>query len=274
MIKLLKLIKQNLTEAIIKSDHYLLRKAERVDVKHVAVSARVLGTYSREEIVPKLKEVVKQELTKRLNFLETKDITASQTHNIGYVVMKIYVKNRDVSEPAVVTVASSVGATGLDKQIEGNSFIVVVKGETAVTVFPIIYRGSRDLEEQLIRHDKHKGKFTNKSYRIAQAVDVDYVIDLQELMGEKTITQTQKVTPEELPYKVRTDYRVGQAFDHETYGKGIVVSTSSGVKGIGDSRGIVDWIDVDFKKPYFKGGQIHKYRRISNIYTKPYFDRK
>ena len=55
-------------------------------------------------------------------------------------------------------------------------------------------------------------------------------------------------------------------------GKGKIVNTSNGAAGKGDANGKLDWVEVDFGKPFLSGGKLQTVRRIPNIYTKTYFD--
>ena len=87
-------------------------------------------------------------------------------------------------------------------------------------------------------------------------------------------SKEEKIKEEDLPYKVRTDYRTGANFEHKVYGTGKIVTTSSGNRGIADSRGMLDWVEVDFGKPYISGGKMLKTRKIPNIYSSIYFDKQ
>ena len=86
---------------------------------------------------------------------------------------------------------------------------------------------------------------------------------------EKTVNQ---IDPADLDYEVKSEYRVWSPkkpmyFTHKKYGQGKIVATSAGNTGLGDSRGVVDWIEVDFGKPYLSSGKFLKTRRINNVYT-------
>lgn len=95
------------------------------------------------------------------------------------------------------------------------------------------------------------------------------VFDLDKFIQSlETPKEEKKVTAEDLPYKVRTDYRKDADFEHKIYGKGKIVNTSTGVKGIGDAHGKLDWVDVDFKKPFVSQGKLTTVRRIPGIFTK------
>ena len=56
------------------------------------------------------------------------------------------------------------------------------------------------------------------------------------------------------------------------YHPSTIATTSNGSSGKGDTNGRLDWVDVDFKKPFLKGGVLTTIRRIAPVYTKIYFD--
>ena len=113
-------------------------------------------------------------------------------------------------------------------------------------------------------------KDEGKEFKVLSPPSHVYEIDLDELMGkEKEKKGPTLIDPSTLPYKLRTDYRVGanSKFEHKDYGTGVIVATSAGSGGKGDSRGIVDWIDVKYPKEFLKGGKFTDIRRFEKIYT-------
>jgi hypothetical protein len=102
-----------------------------------------------------------------------------------------------------------------------------------------------------------------KPVRITTASDYEFLIT-PEIKTTKTL-----IDPESLPYRIKASYRVGSDFTHKDYGTGkVVAAASAGTRsGEPDSRGVVEWVEVDFGRPYVASGQLKKTRTIKNIYT-------
>ena len=125
-------------------------------------------------------------------------------------------------------------------------------------------KSNADIEKQIYDHLVRE-KLPIKPAVILSFDDLEYTISLDE-PAEKS---TETIDTETLPYKVKAAYRPGSNFIHDTYGTGTVVAAaSSGTRsGEPDSRGMVDWIEVDFGKPYVSGGQLKNTRRFEKVYT-------
>jgi len=116
-----------------------------------------------------------------------------------------------------------------------------------------------EIEEKTINHLKQKNK-PIKPIKILTLADYEYIIPL-----DKPVLQNITFTPNELPYKIKTIYRPGTNFTHNKFGTGTITAASS--YGNPDSRGMVDWIEVKYDRPYLVGGQLKDTRRFEKLYT-------
>jgi hypothetical protein len=239
------------------SGHYIERKKGRVtNIDRVIVSKEALGKFTLNQIQKPLIEKIQDIVFDRLKKLESKDIPLSQNFNI---VNKIFV-------PVLKSNGKKYPITIISKEGTGNFYYVVIHNNKLIT---IILSSSDDIYNDAIKHLERKDK--DIPVKVLEYENALVQIDLDELMGEKKETEEKEIRKEDLPYKVRTDYRIGANLEHETYGTGKIVATSSGNRGTADSRGMLDWVEVDFGKPYLSGGKFLKTRKIPNIYSSIYF---
>ena len=167
-----------------------------------------------------------------------------------------------------------------DKENVGNTFVLVKIGDSLVTI--MVAPLDADLIVQTRNHLKRKvaeGKVDEKILTypidIGRTLNSDYIMDIKQVAGDVEIgLEKAAVSQEELPYKVRTDYRKDAIFTHDNYGTGKIVTTSAGIKGDPGISGKLEWVDVDFGKPFLKGGKLTSIRRIDNVYTTRYFAHK
>lgn len=258
------------------SKHYNLRKGERGNILSITVSPKAFEGYDVGEATEKVRVIVKQELMLRLKATELKNFATNAV--FIYKVMKPIVINKDRQ----FDIKSHIKYTKQDKDGntvvmdgEGYFFYVVLKGNELITL--MLSKSPNESDSQLIEdrksHDKKNNQYDQSvEYKVGTASNFDCNIDIDELHGkQKEIKPKEKPSEDSVPYKVRTDYRINTPFVHKEYGTGTIVGTSSGVKGIGDANGRVDWVDVDFKKTYVKSGKPTSIRRISPVFTKVYF---
>jgi hypothetical protein len=240
------------------SDHYIERKKGRVtNIDRVVVSKEALGKFTLNQIQKPLIKKIQDIVFDRLKKLEPKDIPLSQNFNI---VNKIFI-------PVLKSNGKKYPITIISKEGTGNFYYIVIHNNKLIT---IILSSSDDIYKDAIKHLERKDK--DIPVKVLEYENALVQIDLDELMGEKKETEEKEIRKEDLPYKVRTDYRIGANLEHETYGTGKIVATSSGNRGTADSRGMLDWVEVDFGKPYLSGGKFLKSRKIPNIYSNIYFD--
>jgi hypothetical protein len=247
---------------LINTNHYDERKQERGDVIDIInITKKMLGDkYQTEDIKPEIISNIEGELNKRLSYLEAlNSIPISFTKIVAYKVLKpILSVNGNKHELLLKTTYSS---DGMSKSNEGTFYLTVVINNKLITLLLLESKSDSDIEFQLLKHLEREN-LPIKPVVILGFNDFEYVISL-----DKPSSETKLIDPSTLPYSIRTDYRKGANFEHDDYGKGVIVNTSTGAGGKGDSQGKLDWVEVDFGKPYVSKGDLKKTRIIPNIYT-------
>ena len=280
MIKLTDLLKE-----LFATDHYKDRKAERGNILDITLPKEAYGEYSTVETRQKLKTTIEKELDSRLSKLEGSDIDASKSSIVGYKIIKPILVNKNNKYPITITAEYIVydkktkkpklnnEGQPIKKKSIGTLYYGIVNDNKFITLLIENAKDDRDLELKMLDHLKREQKnLIEKPTKILTYPNFEYEIDIDDLFGNKEKTKKEIPTEDTVDYTVRTDYRKGADFVHKTYGKGTIVTTSTGVGGKGDTNGKLDWVDVDFGKPYVKGGQLQTVRRISPVFTKVYFD--
>ena len=251
MIKLVDLLSElDLT------DHYKKRKRERVDnILDLYISKNALGNFTLDQVKEPLIKYIQNVLYKKLSDLENKDtVPLSETYRVGY---KFFI-------PVIETGGRKYSITLTTLEGTGTYYYVIVKENSLVSV---IISDAEDFGEEVRKHSKRK--YGDEPVKILEFPEALYPIDLNKVMGVEV--SNKKVSKEDLPYKVKSDYRTGSKFIHNDYGTGTVVTTSVGTKGDPGISGVLDWIEVDFGKPFVSGGKLQKTRKIPNVYTTTYF---
>ena len=259
MIKLIELLSTN---------HYKERKIERLDIKNIILPKGVNIPYDASELIEKLKQYIRHEVEQKLKNLE--GIAPGQKKSNQYRVVKLYRPLIQV-EKNTYPIELKVHSTKSErlKENQGNLYVVIMSESSLITVF--LSNAESDLEKQSSSHLEKRGVTNYRLQVIGNEDTYTSIIDVRELMEGKSIGLSQaEVQEEDLPYKVRTDYRKGATLDHEQYGKQKIINTSSGVKGQPDQKGKLDWVEIE-SKPYVKGGKLLTTRRIPNIYAKAYW---
>jgi hypothetical protein len=250
---------------LITTDHYNDRKKERGDILDIVnLSQEMLGDkYIVSEIKPKLIKDLEIELANRLNTLENiSQIPASYPKVVAYKIMKPAIsidRKKSILDLKVNYVTKDVIKSNI-----GNLYMAIIINDKIVTLLLSEPESNADIEKQIYDHLVRE-ELPIKPAVILSFDDLEYTISLDEPVEKSTET----IDTETLPYKVKAAYRPGFNFTHDTYGTGVVVTAaSSGTRsGEPDSRGMVDWIEVDFGKPYVSGGQLKNTRRFEKVYT-------
>lgn len=254
----------NLNE-LITTDHYNDRKKERGNILDIPnLTQQILGdNYLINEIKPKIIEDLETELNARLSKLEDlPKIPISYSKVIGYKVMKPVISVG--GKKSILNLKVDYTTKDVTKTNIGNLYVAVVINDKLVTLLLSEPESNTDLETQLHNH-LIREKLPIKPIIILSYDPLEYIIVLDK-PEEKS---PEPITSETLPYKIKAAYRVGSDFTHNDYGTGkVVAAASSGTRsGEPDSRGVVDWVEVDFGKPYVSGGEFKKTRIIKNVYT-------
>jgi hypothetical protein len=241
------------------TDHYKDRKTDRItNIKKVVVPKEALGEFTLDQIQEPLIKAIQNIAFTKLKALESQDVPLSQRYNVAYKFLIPVLESNNKQYP--ITIVSDVGV--------GKFYYVIIYKDSLIT---LVLSSSDDLYKDSTKHLERKS--IDVPVKVLEPEGATYPINLDELMGVEKAKE-EKIKEEDLPYKVRTDYRIGANFEHKTYGTGKIVATSSGNRGTADSRGMLDWVEVDFGKPYVSGGKVLKTRKIPNIYSSIYFDKQ
>ena len=243
------------------STHYKERKAERGVINSVTLPKEAYSTYNAQETNAKLLLVLQSELDKRFLEIEKPEFNISKNYNLGYRFFMPVLVSGESKYP--IKMDTSKGT--------GHYYFAIVMDGTLVTVM-LSSKTKEGVLDQIEEHVKRTHPNNTKAPKVISTEDFIYEIDIDSLYGiEKEKSKEEKISEEDLDYVVRTDYRTGAIFNHKKFGKGTIVATSSGVKGTGDIRGVVDWVDVKYDKPYVKSGKLETVRRFPKVYTSVYF---
>lgn len=259
------------------TDHYLLRKQERGNILKIFTSREVYEEYPKEKVFSALKQTIEDRLMRILSGLESPGKALPSNNYTAFKVLEPVLVYKGQEYPVTMEVEYTKflkdGTKEKHKNL-GNTYVVVKAGDAIVTL--MLIPNKADLYQQVRNHIKNsKDEYIDlDKVKIREIPSKNYIfnIDIEELFKGKNIERrAAEVTKEELPYKVRTDYRKGGNFTHDQYGTGKIVTTSAGVSGDPGSTGILDWVDVDFGKEFVKGGKLTTVRRIPRVYATAYW---
>ncbi len=250
--------------------HYAERKDQRGNISKISIPKEAYGEYNVGETNAKLIDILKTELFSRLSRIEGTNIEASFKYFVGYKIFKPVLISNNKEYP--ITMYATYEDDGVEKENSGNLYFGLIRDNKFVTLILSDDLDDTDLEKKILSHlsRKESGTKSDVEPKVLSTFDYIYKVDIDKLYGKVT---TKEIPTEDLVgYTVRTDYRKGANFTHEKYGEGTIVTTSAGSGGKGDTNGKLDWVDVDFKTPFVKGGVLTTIRRIAPVYTKVYFD--
>lgn len=233
------------------STHWGERKAERGSIIDI-VNYDGDFPLSKEDII----KSVGDELSKRISQLEKiSDIPVSSNSTVAYKLIKPFIEMGGKLVPLQLKTMYSKGDQ--EKINVGTTYVAIINKNELVTLL-LVSGGDDDIITRAKAHGERKGQ--DRPVKLLLATNADYVVN-------PTKTTVELINPSTLPYKLRTDYRKDAEFEHDVYGKGKIITTSNGTRGIGDNIGKLDWVEVDFGKPYVSGGKFMTTRKIKNIYT-------
>jgi len=269
-------LEEDLTLELYNTDHFQLRTTERGNVLDIVnMDSLPLKDYKSSQVKEKLMANISAEVKKRAENILGKDVPSSITYNVGIKVLKPVLVVDEEEYPirlfAIYTKQTrdkDGNVTGtIEAENRGTLYMAVATDNTVVTLLLLDKEDDNELYFQIKNHAEKKNQ--DKEAKILTPSNYIYRIDLDELMTGvgKTIQGPDLIDPATLDYTLRTDYRKGANFTHKKFGTGKIINTSSGSGGEGDSRGKLDWIEVDFGKPVLKGGKLMPYRRIEDILT-------
>ena len=151
------------------------------------------------------------------------------------------------------------------KNGEGTTYILSIADEALVTLLLYPTMTNSDLQDKLEEAEiKKKSKDMKEKVKLLTLTNFEYIISLDEPPPTPDL-----IDANSLDYKIKAAYRKKTPFTHNKYGTGKVINAASGGTRAGepDSRGMVEWVEVDFNQPYYVSGEFKKYRIIKNVYT-------
>jgi len=276
MIKLLNILKEivNPISELSSSDHFQLRISQRGNILDILNLNEIpLKDYKLSDVKEKLKDNISNELNIRVGNILSRDMSISDTYDVGIRVLKpvLVVDNKkytlNLFAKSTKELKDKEGNVIGTREVDniGFLYLITISNNKATTLLLLDKEDESNLYFQVKKHTERERK-SNKEAKILPSA-YEYKIDLDELMGVVKNKEVALIDPATLDYTLRTDYRKGANFTHKKYGTGKIINTSSGSGGEGDSRGKLDWIEVDFGKPVLKGGKLTPYRRIEDILT-------
>jgi hypothetical protein len=178
-------------------------------------------------------------------------------------IIKPVLSSNGVKYDLMLKAQSTVGDTGVETSHIGTFYYIIIDDDKLFTIKVGDKETDNDLIQKTQSHQQQKNRKV-KPVKVLTFADFEYVIPLDEKTQEVNL-----IDPNTLPYIVKASYRVGSNFTHKDYGTGkVVAAASSGTRsGEPDSRGVVEYVEVDFGKPYVASGQLKKTRTIKNVYT-------
>jgi hypothetical protein len=251
----LKRIGIDLSELKLNNPHWSTRVNERGTILNI-INFPEDSPISKQEVI----DQIEKELLLRTSRLEKlSEFPVSVKYKIGYKLMKPILKYDGNNIPLKLKVEYTT--KGVKKIGIGTSYVAIISDNKLITLMLLLEDNNAEIELAMGRHQQRKEY--DKAPRTLTASNYEFFIT------PKTETTKTIIDPESLPYIVKKSYRVGSVFTHKDYGTGkVVAAASSGTRaGEPDSRGIVEWVEVDFGKPYVSGGDYKTTRVIKNVYT-------
>ncbi len=243
------------------TDHYKERVRDRIDSSTLTLPFQLPQVQNFSE--GELHNLIKVELDKKIK--EKAFQAGSQDYTKDDFVCLV------IAEISIVYKGKSYLPVISNDGPKGHVYYAPILNDALIT---LVLAESADPSVLLSRCVQHlqrskQVQVTPEDFTLYRLPGYKIVFDLDRFIQSlETPKEEKKITAEELPYKIRTDYRKDADFEHMTYGKGKIVNTSNGVKGVGDAHGKLDWVDVDFKKPFVSQGKLTTVRRIPGIITK------
>ena len=248
-------------------EHFSLRTQQRGTATDIVnLTQKMVGDKDVNEVKQQLIDTIEAEFKKRISSLENlKTLPISFTNTVVYKIIKPILVSQGTKYDLVLQTQSTVGDTDVTTtKYRGTFYYVIIDNDELFTIKLGDQETDDDLIDKTQSHNRQKNRQV-KPVKILTFTDFEYLIPLD----KPTTPEKPTVNPDELPYKIKTSYRPGSNFTHDKFGVGtIVAAASSGTRsGEPDSRGMVDWIEVKYDRPYLSGGQLKNTRKFEKIYT-------
>lgn len=261
------------------TQHYLERKQERGKILGIKMNPAAYAGYELAEVTPKIIEAIQERLFRLLRAFEGKAGEFDGMVNRGFIVLYPKIVNEGKKYSVTMHVKyTKVNPTTKKTYLAdnyGEFFELIVRNNALIT---LLLLDEKDIDEvDLIKRSREhlrreEDKYADNPIKIVKTTNYEYEINLKTLMqGEEVGLSAADVSKDSLPYRVKSEYRKGKPFEHDEYGNGVIVNTSAGTSGIPGPTGVLDWVDVDFGKPYVKSGQFTSVRRIPKVYVSAYW---
>jgi hypothetical protein len=263
-------------EEVYQTDHYKERKEDRSQIVDIQVSPEALVPYTRERIIPNLKDLIQKRLLMTLRDYETSTIKQAGSIVKTLPILTPYLQNSGTIYPIYLVTKTR----DKSKENVGNTFVLVKIGDSLVTVMVVpkdadLVAQTREHLEKKVAEKKADPKVLTYPIDVGRNMNSDYIIDIKQAADDVQFgLEKATVSQEELPYKVRTDYRKDAPFIYNNQEIGKVITTSAGTKGDPGINGRLDWVDIKLNRPILKSGKLTSIRRINNVYTSRYFASK
>jgi hypothetical protein len=220
---------------------------------------------SKQEVI----ELIQNEFKSRTNrLLNLKDFPSSVPNKVvAYKLLKpilIYDNKR-----IPLKLKTKYSTKGVEKINIGIAYVAIISDNILRTLL-LLDDDNDDTLKSKSENNLGRGKI-DKNVRISTAPNYEFIIAPKVSASE---VPRNLIDPTTLPYKIRASYRPGSEFIHNDYGTGKVVAASVSGKRAGepDYNGVVEWVEVDFNKPYLSGGVFKKTRVINRVLTTSHFN--
>jgi hypothetical protein len=213
---------------------------------------------SKQEVI----ELIQNELKSRANrLLNLKEFPTSIPNKIGYKLMKPILIHNNKRIP--LKLKTEYNTAGVDKINIGISYVAIISDNKLRTLLLLDNDDESTIKTNLEKHQE-RGKL-DKGVKIVSAPNYEFTIAPR---VEAPATPN-LIDPATLPYRVRASYKPGSEFIHDDYGTGKVVAASVSGKRAGepDYNGVVEWVEVDFGRPYVSNKVLKKTRTINRVFT-------
>ena len=241
------------------TQHYVDRKGQRGTIIDIKLPDEAYGEYDKKEAKQKIIPLLQQELDNRFSTLEAADYEASTQKNVAVRFFNPIIV-RDLKEYKTLMI------TGEGAKDRGYCYLAFVIDNKLATIYPSMAETAQEIKDVVNDHEQRELK-NGREAAVFIPKSADVKVDLDELFGKQK-QQASKVDIESLKYTPKTDYRVNQPFEHREYGKGVITNTSAGNRANPDSRGMIEWIEVRYKKPDGSGTFTVRHK---NVYSSIYF---
>lgn len=241
------------------TNHFKQRVSERVDDMEISLPFRLseITELPENELFNRLKQFYVKHIKENI----AKALSSEEEEFGAVIVADLYISYKGKQYKPII-IASD------EKHLQGSTYYIPFERGLASTINLVRDNDELAIRRGVVQHFLRKYRIEVSDSKVAFHVlpQVKIVANIENLIKEK---ENQLPSIQNLEYIPRTDYRKNVIFKHQKYGEGTVLNTSNGVGGKGDMNGKLEWIDVDFKKPYLKDGKLTTVRRIVNVYALP-----